>query len=140
MPLSRPDASRLQTRIIGRTIEMWDVPGARPRKHSTRRSNMDSQNHGAEARSTLATGSALVRVAKKLRRIANAQNLANAEYGALLEARYGWNGEELDDDLVEVVDYANDMNQRITLAWIDARMARIGLKPNGRDEPRGPTT
>lgn len=101
---------------------------------------MDSQNHGAEARSTLATGSALVRVAKKLRRIANAKNLANAEYGALLEARYGWNGEELDDDLVEVVDYANDMNQRITLAWIDARMARIGLKPNGRDEPRGPTT
>lgn len=37
---------------------MWDVPGARPRKQIKRNNTMDTQTRSAEARSTLATGSA----------------------------------------------------------------------------------
>ena len=78
----------------------------------------------------MAVGSALVRAAKKRRLFAEKTNAADLEYGKLLEARYGWRGQELDDELVEVIDYGGDMNQRITLRWLDEKMAKIGLHPN----------
>lgn len=73
-------------------------------------------------------GSALVRAATKRRRLAQAVNEADGEYGRLLEDRYGWKGEKLDNELVEVIDYGGGA-QRITLAWIDEQMAKIGLTP-----------
>lgn len=54
---------------------------------------------------------------------------ADREYGQALEARYGWKGDELPETLVEVIDYGNAPSFPITLKWLDAEMAKIGLTP-----------
>lgn len=90
------------------------------------------EQRDAGERCSVAVGSALVRAAKKRRCLADKVNAADREYGELLAARYGWRGEELDDELVEVIDYGNGMNQSITLRWLDEQMAKIGLKPNNK--------
>jgi hypothetical protein len=45
-----------------------------------------------------------------------------------MEQRYG--PHERPDELVEVIDYANGMNQVITLEWLDSIMAENGIVPN----------
>lgn len=87
----------------------------------------------------VATGSALVRKAKKRARLANLVNDADREFGESLEARYGWEGNELPDSLVEIIDYGNAPSFTITLKWLDEEMATIGFTPlpNTRGEPDG---
>lgn len=74
-------------------------------------------------------GQALVDAAIRRRRLARHVAIADAAYGSLLESRYGWNGQDLDPELILTVDEGVG-SQETTLAWLDERMAAIGFKPN----------
>jgi hypothetical protein len=54
----------------------------------------------------------------------------------LMEDRYGEH--ERPDGVVEVIDYANDMNQEITLEWLDKEMAKDGIYPKKENRGGGP--
>lgn len=71
----------------------------------------------------------LVQKARKRAHLANKVNDADREFGQALTDRYGWNGEELPDAMVEVIDYGNAPSFPITLKWIDEHMETIGFKP-----------
>lgn len=73
-------------------------------------------------------GRALVSAVISRRKLARQVASADAAYGSLLASRYGWNGQDLDPELILVVDDGIG-NQEITLAWLDERMAAIGFKP-----------
>ena len=100
-----------------------------------------SRNSGRVHRSCAGpAGSALLRAAKRRKRLAELANEADRAYGDALTARYGWTGrEELPDDMVEVIDYGNAPNYRVTLTWLDECMATVGLKPNA-EVSSGPKT
>lgn len=73
----------------------------------------------------------LVKAARHRCRVAYLSSEADRVYGQFLEARYGWNGQELPDPLVEAIDYGNGIGRmhEITLEWLDSQMASIGLTP-----------
>lgn len=73
-------------------------------------------------------GRALVDAAIRRRKLAHHIAIVDAAYGSLLESRYGWTGQELDPELILTVDEGVG-NQKITMAWLDERMAAIGFKP-----------
>jgi hypothetical protein len=74
------------------------------------------------------SGSALVRAAKKVQRLANEFQAADAELKRQMEARYG-DHDEMPDPIVEVTQYGG-RGGAITLRWLDEEMAAAGFPPN----------